>query len=51
MASVAGRNAKRFIDRLSLDSSRGYEAEMPTVAQVVNAVIAERSTSTRADIL
>ncbi|MGV0409513.1 AAA family ATPase [Corynebacterium resistens] len=49
-SSSAGRDAKRFIDRLSLDSSRGHDAEMPTVAQVVNAVIAERSTFTRADI-
>ena len=49
-ASPAGRDAKRFIDRLSLDSSCGGDADMPTVAQVVNAVIAERSTFTRADI-
>ena len=49
-ASPAGRDAKRFIDRLSLDSSCGGDVDMPTVAQVVNAVIAERSTFTRADI-
>lgn len=50
VASPAGRKAKRFIDRVSVDSAHSQDAEMPTVAQVVDAVIAERSTFTRADL-